>query len=168
MNQRGFSVVELVVVVGIIGILLTITSLNFSSWLRKSQVERYVKELYVDIQDARTKAAFTKLRQGVVFASPQVQFRRFSSATDVGGTEVSTKTLPIAFTTNTWTTPTSDRIDFQTNGVMVDVVAPAKVICFTTTVDAAYDAIIVTSVLTSMGKQKNRGAACARTNVEPI
>jgi hypothetical protein len=40
-----------------------------------------------------------------------------------------------------------------------------KVICFTTTEDAAYDALIITPALTSMGKVTNRGSLCAETNV---
>lgn len=165
MNRRGFSLIELIVVIGLVSVLLTVATLNFGAWQRKSLVERYTKEIYSDIQDARMRAAFTKVRQGVEFGAQQVVFRRFSSEGDVAGTVVTTKALPLSFTKNTWTQPTATRIDFDTRGIMIDQVPVAKVICFTASEDAAYDALIITPALTSMGKVINRESACARTNV---
>lgn len=164
MNSRGFSLVELVVVIALIAAMLTLATLEFGAWQRKSTVERYTKELFSDIQDARMRAAFTKVRQDIQFNAQQVIFRRYSSENDVGGTIISTKNLPLAFTRNTADSPApSSRIEFGTRGITSNPVI--QVICFTTTVDAAYDALIITPALTSMGKVTNRGTACARTNV---
>lgn len=158
MNSRGFSIIELVVVIGLLAIMLSLATLDFGSWQRKSRVERYTKELFSDIQDARMKAAFTKKVQRLEFGAQQVVFRSFSSEGDIGGTIVKTKNLPLAFTRNT-----ADLIDFDTRGVLSNPIV--QVLCFTTTEDAAYDALIITPALTSMGKVTNRGSACARTNV---
>ena len=165
MNRHGFSLIELIVVIALISIVLALATLDFGAWQRKSLVERYTKELYSDVQDARMRAAFTKVRQGVEFGAQQVVFRRFTSEGDVAGTIVTTKNLPLSFTRNNWTQPTANRIDFDTRGIMRDQVPIAKVICFTTNVDAAYDALIITPALTSLGKVTNRESACARTNV---
>lgn len=162
MNKRGFSLIELIVVISLISILLAIATLDFGSWQRKSLVERYTKELYSDVQDARMRAAFTKVRQGVEFGNKQVVFRRYSSEGDVAGSIVTTKNLPVAFTLNGTWTPVS-RIEFDTRGIMSDPII--KVVCITTNEDAAYDALIITPALTSMGKVTNRGSVCARTNV---
>ena len=163
MNKRGFSLIELIVVIGLIAIMLSLATIEFGSWQRKSIVERYTKELYSDIQDARMKAAFTKVRQGVEFGAQQVVFRSFSSAGDVAGAIVTTKNLPVSITTNFSASPQSNRVEFDLRGIDSDPII--KVICFTTTVDAAYDALIITPSLTSMGKVTNRGNACAQTNV---
>lgn len=164
MNRRGFSLVELVAIIGVMVVLMTIATLEFGSWQRKSLVERYTKELYSDLQDARMKAAFTKVRQGVEFGAQQVVFRSFSSEGDLAGTNVATKTVPIAFTRNTADSPApAGRIEFDSRGVMRD--QAIQVICFTSAVDAAYDALIITPALTSMGKVTNREISCARTNV---
>lgn len=164
MRNKGFSIIELVVVIGVISVLLSIATLNFNAWQRKSLVERFTKELYSDVQNARMQAAFTKRPQGVVLGAQQVTFMSYSSAGDVAGTQVSRKKLPLSFTINgTWTP--ANRIDFDTRGMMSNPVPIAKVICFTTTEDAAYDALIITPALTSMGKVTNRGNVCAQTNV---
>lgn len=162
MNRLGFSLLEILVVVTIVGILSTIGVLNFSSWQKKSLVERHVKELYADVQGARMNAIYTKTRQGVEFAAQQVTFKLFSSESDLPGRVLSTKTLPVVLTLN-WTSANSNRIEFNTSGIMSDPII--KVACFTNPEDALYDAIIITPVLTNMGKVTNRGAACARTNV---
>ena len=160
MNRHGFSLIELIVVIGMIAILLTVATLDFGAWQRKSIVERYTKELYSDVQDARMRAAFTKVRQSVEFGSPQVVFRRYTSEFDVAGTIINTKRLPLSFTLNGgWANP----IFFDTRGIMSDPII--KVVCMTTTEEAAYDALIITPALTNMGKVTNRGNACARTNV---
>ena len=164
MNRYGYSLIELIVVIAILAILLALATIDFNTWQRKSIVERYTKELYSDIQNARMKAAFTKKRQRIVLGTQQAQFWSYSSEGDLGGTNVSTKILPLSLTLNAGWTP-ANIIDFDTRGIMNDPVPPAKVICFTTTVDAAYDAVIITGALTSMGKVTNRGSFCAQTNV---
>lgn len=162
MNKHGFTIVELVVVIGIISILLTIAMLDFARWQRKTQVERYTKELYSDLQSARMRAAFTKRRQSVVLGVQQAVFWSYSSEADAIGTVVSTNNYPIDFTTNgSWAT--ANTIEFDTRGVMRDPIV--KVICAVTDVDAAYDALIVSQAMTSFGKVSNRENACARTNV---
>ena len=163
MDRRGFSLIELVVVVSLIAMLLALAMLDFSTWQRKAQVEREVKEMYADVQNARAQAAFTKQRQAVVFGTKMMTFRRFSSLNDAIGTTVSVKNLPLSFTRSNWTQPASDTILFDTRGVMSDPLI--KVICITTDVDAAYDALIITPVITTMGKVTNRGTACGQTNV---
>ena len=160
MNKHGFALTELIVVIGLIAILLAITTLDFGAWQRKSMVERYTKELYSDLQDARMRAAFTKVRQGVELSAQQVTFRRYTSEGHILGDVISTKNLPLTITWNGgWANP----IIFDTRGIMNDPII--KVLCITTNEDAAYDALIITPALTNMGKVTNRGSACARTNV---
>lgn len=170
MSRNGFSIIEMIVVVGLISIVVAIAVLEFGAFQGKSVVERYTKELYSDVQNARMRAAFTKNRQGVVFGTKQVAFLQFTSAADVNGEPAPTtitKNLPLAFTLSPgWTQPTATRIDFDLRGVMdVPSSEAVKVICFTTNANAAYDALIITPALTSMGKVIDRGSACAATNV---
>jgi len=161
MREQGFTLIELLVVIAIMGVLITIVTLDFGRYLRKANSDAEVKQLYADLQDARAKAAFTKRKHRVEFSAQQVIIRRFDSDADLVGTPISTKKLPIAITTN-WASP--NVIDFDTKGIMSDP-TNIKVICVSTPEDAAYDALIVAPVTTSMGKVINRGASCAITNV---
>lgn len=164
MKNRGFSLIELIVVVGLISILLGIAALDFASWSRKAQIERQVKELYADIQAARLDAAYTKQRRGVEFSANQVVFKRFSSnEATTAGTSTSTRSLAFAVTRTTWANPADGQVVFDTKGVMSDPIV--KVICVTTNLDVAYDALIITPAITNMGKVVNRGAACGQNNV---
>lgn len=156
MNDRGFSLIELLVVIAIAGILMAIATLDFGQWSRKAHIEKTVQELYADFQDMRQEAAFQKVPRALVFSgAQQITFDRNGVST--------VKNLSVSYGRSVWTQPASDRIEFNTQGVMSDPLI--KVICFNATVDAAYDALIIAPAFTSMAKMVNRGGACASTNV---
>lgn len=163
MDNKGFTIIELIVVLGLVGILLAIAAIEFSDWQKKALVERQAKEMYTDLQEARMRAAFTKQRQTVDFGAKSLMFRRYSTLNDVGGTEISTKNLPYSISRSAWITPSDGRLEFDTKGVCTD--ANIKVICINNTVDAAYDALVITPTLTNLGKVTPLGASCAQNNV---
>lgn len=163
MNNKGFTIIELIVVIAVMGILMAIVAINFSDWQQKALVERQIKEMYSDIQDARMKAAFTKQRQSIDFGAHGLSFRRYSSLNDISGTAVSTKTLPLSISRSAWITPADGRIEFDTKGVCTD--ANIKVICINNTVNSAYDALVITQTLINLGKVTPLGASCAENNV---
>jgi prepilin-type N-terminal cleavage/methylation domain-containing protein len=93
MNRRGFSLIELIVVITIIGTLATIVSLNFNSMQRKYGIEAQVKELLSDLTSVRMMAFQTKKEHRVILNPMLVTFRRYSSEADAAGTEVFNKPL---------------------------------------------------------------------------
>lgn len=56
MNNRGITLVELIVVVSIIGILVFALAFQFQGWQGKYKAESQMKELYVDLMNARARA----------------------------------------------------------------------------------------------------------------
>jgi len=56
MNNRGITLIELIVVITIIGILAIALGFDFTGWIAKYRVESQVKEMYVDLMNARARA----------------------------------------------------------------------------------------------------------------
>ncbi len=69
MKNEGFSMVELVVVVTIIGILAITLGFSYQGWLGRYKVESAVKGLYSDMMSAQTMAMRRDIRYFVDFPS---------------------------------------------------------------------------------------------------
>ena len=102
MNKRGFSIVELVLVIAIIGILAGIVSINFATWQQKYQIEGQVKEMLADLTSVRMMAIQTKKEHRVFLNPLSYTFRRYSSESDpktiAGGVQVLNKPLKYTIT----------------------------------------------------------------------
>jgi prepilin-type N-terminal cleavage/methylation domain-containing protein len=79
MNRSGFSLIELLTVIAVIGILLTIGTLNFNAYQRKAQIERQTTELYSMIMTARLGAMQQKRKTALVLGPKQITYKNYSS-----------------------------------------------------------------------------------------
>lgn len=81
MNARGFSLTELMIVIGLIGIMLAMVSLNFRDWLQKYNIENQAREMVADLSSLRIQAIQTKSNQvAVLSANPKLMtFRSYTS-----------------------------------------------------------------------------------------
>ena len=68
MNQRGFTLVELMVVICISGILLVIATMNWNQMQVKSGIETEIKTMHADLMEVRQQALYTKQKRKVVIS----------------------------------------------------------------------------------------------------
>lgn len=149
MNSRGMTLIELVVVIGIIGILLTIGTLQFNRYVKKSQVESQVKTMYADLMKVRHDAVYQR-RQMVV----KLKTDRYSVYPDDASANAETgallnKKLNLSVISN-GSLPV--KVVFDTNGFLT-ATSPTRAICIGpgTTVGSV-DSIAIQRSQIRMGK----------------
>jgi prepilin-type N-terminal cleavage/methylation domain-containing protein len=161
MNRRGFSLIELIVVISIISILLSLGAISFSRWTERQSVDRQVQEMYADLLSIRQQAMVTGKNHDAAFTtSKNMAFRRYSSEGDILGTLVMRKGV-----SNAVVVSSTNPVVFNYRGVTVG----DTVMCIFTDISPSLDALVITSSRVNMGKIKNQGSkdvsACTKNNI---
>lgn len=155
-NNRGITLIELIVVITIIGILVVALGFSYQGWIGGYRIESQVKEMYVDLMNARTRAMQTNREHYVVVAAGNYQIfedTNENSTYDAGTDQAvqgfaSAKTL--TYTSNWAGTATMD-----TRGL----VSPNNTIQFTIgTNNPDYDCIVLFATRINIGQWD--GADC--------
>ncbi len=81
-NSKGFSVIELIIVIGIMAIITTIAIPEFTKWKTKYSIESDVKSIENFIQQVRMKAFTEKINLKIVSGTGSICFKCSSSDTD--------------------------------------------------------------------------------------
>jgi len=164
-KESGFSLVELMVVIGITAILLSIGTLNFSSWQRKSQIERQAREMLADFNSARSESIFRKKRHSIVLNSTATGyvFKRYSSENEnrtTGGSVLFTKTSSYQYAKEAGASAADQIFQFDILGFNATPADLDTIRINPVDSGAAFDCLVISASRTNIGKME--GGSCVQ------
>ncbi|MEA1946702.1 MAG: GspH/FimT family pseudopilin [Thermodesulfobacteriota bacterium] len=77
MNKKGFTIIEVTVTLAILGIISAIAIPSYVSWLPKHRLQTSVRNIYDDLNMARSRAVRTNIVAVAIFNIPQDTYTIF-------------------------------------------------------------------------------------------
>jgi prepilin-type N-terminal cleavage/methylation domain-containing protein len=186
MKRDGFSLIELLAVMALIGVLAGLGTVSFRSWASRHEVEKQVKEIYADLGRTRIAAMRENRSYFIRGAANQLQaYRDTSPAPDgdgaltVGsdkavcmwprgaddGADVNCPDGGLSYKNLTYElswSGGSNTIQFTARGLAgADSLGTA---CVFSTVNPSYDCIKISRTRIILGKIVNQGGGCVSDN----
>ena len=164
-DNRGVTLIELMVVVSIVAILVVALGFSFEGWIGKYRLESATKDMYSDLMEAKTRALTrTRAHFITINATQYVIYEDTNTAPDGNGTlETAADTVVLQKTI-----PNNYQLQMVSAGAFpqtltVDtrgLITPAIVIRIDNTRTPDYDCILVGQVRVQMGKYNGTTSSC--------
>ncbi len=158
-SNRGFTLIEIVVVVGILVILLAIGGFQMTSWMSKARVEEETKQMYADLTNARTGAMNRSRMHFVRMSQSQyVIWEDTSPGPDGNGTlETGSdrQVLQVNLKDRLLSAPTFTAMSFDPKGIILG----AGTIQIQNAYGSMYDCITISSTRIRLGRMQ--GGNCS-------
>lgn len=162
MCVRGFSLIELLIGMVIMGILLSIATLNWNAMQTKSAIESEIQQIHADLLEVRLKALHSKTERSVIF-SGNVYKEYASKVTSVTTTEEPIVTKQLRYPVD-WGRGV---LTFDAQGLTNDIDSLC-VLPTNSTADlnsAAVDSIVVSQARLNLGKRARPGG-CSSDKID--
>jgi prepilin-type N-terminal cleavage/methylation domain-containing protein len=158
-GRGGFTLVEMMIAIAIVGIVVTIAVSNFQGMMEKYRVEDETKQMFADLMVARGRAM---QRNRVFFiqisANGYKTFEDTNPAPDGNNNLESSDTQVAGVTVKHTITPTGGLSDFRLNRNGIASVTGS--IRFSSTTKPDYDCITVNATRIKMGQYNATDNAC--------
>jgi prepilin-type N-terminal cleavage/methylation domain-containing protein len=186
-NNRGVTLVELIVVITVIASLAIALGFSYADWMGKYKVEKATKELYVDLMNARCMAMTSSCDHFVDFNFPAPPAGngtyRLAEDTDGDGEGDDDSDGIIDAAGQTFLPPFAKTVEYTIENNFEDKIinfkkrgivqpkgqAAGGTICLFTEHDPDYDCIVISQTRINMGKlrkQKSNGGKCNTSNCD--
>jgi prepilin-type N-terminal cleavage/methylation domain-containing protein len=122
-KMSGFSLIELVVTIGVAAILMGIATYAFNQLQKKSLAESEVRQLATDINDLRIRAMTTKQPQGITLNASNYILSAYTSTTGsyttpIQQTAVATRKVVFPLVDNANVQFSSEMYEFDERGAL--------------------------------------------------
>lgn len=97
-GRSGFTLVEIVAVIAIMGIVIGVSALSFTSWQKKNNIEAQTRDLFTVFMEARNNSFMQKKTYEVVLNTKSYVLRSYSSEGDATGIDLRSKNLTYSLT----------------------------------------------------------------------
>jgi len=174
-NDKGFTLTELIVVVAILGILLGMGLLSYRGMMDRYNIEKQMKEMHVDLMNARLRAMQRNRIHFVTFTSTQYAVYEDTSPTPDGNTffEIANDSLimqksltpkysiTLSPVSTQWSAATpSSPLQFNGRGLLDTSATTTGTVRVTLQADGEYDCIAISEVRNALGKWDGTNGIC--------
>jgi len=169
-SSAGFTLVEILVVIGIFSILLTIGTLQTRTWLEKGAIESQTMFIYGQLMEVRQSAMNYKRSRAVVIKRDSFQI--YSTTESTVGAVANHKLKYPLLSGSSLVIPAGKKIQFDERGFTSINGFSNGSFCTEPTGNTlyvntgAYDSIVISGLRLRVGKRTVEGAACADEDIQ--